>query len=155
MALMFLVCILTNIKFCKKILSITLWRKCCRGNYKALQQSPASPIVLVRKKGGSRCLYIDYKRLNQNTIKDRFPISLIEYLMDELCGATIFSIIGPLSRLSPSLYAKKVKSKIHISRHICLSFWIFGDVVWAHSHEDNFPGSHESHILPMSSKIQL
>lgn len=33
---------------------------------------------------------MDYRRLNQSTVKDRFPIPLIEDLMDELRGSQIF-----------------------------------------------------------------
>lgn len=51
----------------------------------------ASPAVLVRKKDGSWRLCVDYRRLNQHTIKDRFPIPLVEDLMDELGSAVLFS----------------------------------------------------------------
>lgn len=51
----------------------------------------ASPAVLVRKKDGSWRLCVDYRRLNKHTVKDRYPIPLIEDLMDELGTATLFS----------------------------------------------------------------
>lgn len=53
----------------------------------------ASPVVLVKKKDGSWRLCVDYRGLNELTIKDRFLIPLIEDLMDELGGSMVYSKI--------------------------------------------------------------
>lgn len=51
----------------------------------------ASPVVMVKKKYGSWKLRIDYRQLNQLTVNDRFPIPIIEELLDELGQAHYFS----------------------------------------------------------------
>ena len=51
----------------------------------------ASPIVLVKKKDGGWRLCVDYRGLNAQTVKDKYPIPLLEDLLDELGGAVDFS----------------------------------------------------------------
>lgn len=50
----------------------------------------ASPVVLIKKKYGSWRLCVDYRMLNQQTVKDMFLIQLIEDLMDELGGSAVY-----------------------------------------------------------------
>nr|GEV87774.1 hypothetical protein [Tanacetum cinerariifolium] len=55
-------------------------------------QSPFScPIVMIKKKDGSWRMCVDYRQLNKHTIKDKFPISLIEELIDEPFGSKVLS----------------------------------------------------------------
>ena len=51
----------------------------------------ASLVVLVKKKDGIWRLYIDYRQLNKLIVKDKFPIPLVEELLDELARACLFT----------------------------------------------------------------
>ncbi len=53
----------------------------------------ASGIVLVQKKDGTKRFCVDYRRLNDVTIKDAYPIPMIYDSFDQLSGAQWFSCL--------------------------------------------------------------
>jgi hypothetical protein len=53
-----------------------------------------APIIFVLKNDGRRRMCMDYRSLNEVTIKNMYPLSRINDLFDQLKGACIFSKIN-------------------------------------------------------------
>ncbi len=53
----------------------------------------SAPVVLVRKKDGTHRFCVDYRRLNDVTIKDSHPLPRVDDTLDRLSGARVFSTI--------------------------------------------------------------
>jgi hypothetical protein len=51
----------------------------------------ASPVLLVKKKDGSWRFCVDYRKLNDLTVKNRFPMPIVEEILDELAGSKFFT----------------------------------------------------------------
>jgi hypothetical protein len=70
-----------------------------------------APIIFVEKKDGTQRMCVDYRALNEVTIKNKYPLPRIEDLFDQLKGAKVFSKIDLRSgyhqlRIRPSDIAK-------------------------------------------------
>ena len=74
--------------------------------------SYASPIVPVRKKDGSLRFCVDYRQLNEKTVRDAFPLPRIEESLESLGGARLFSSLD----LSHGYFQVKVHpNSVHLT----------------------------------------
>ena len=58
-----------------------------------------SPVLMVPKPGspGEMRLVIDYRQINEITVKDKYPLPDVQSLLDDLQGAKVFSTADALS----------------------------------------------------------
>ncbi|GJP53520.1 hypothetical protein CLOM_g12679 [Closterium sp. NIES-68] len=56
-----------------------------------------APVLFTPKLDGSLCICIDYRALNKQTIKNKYPFPQIDDLLDQLRRATVFSKLNPWS----------------------------------------------------------
>jgi len=62
-----------------------------KGHIRDSNSAAAAPVLWVDKKDNGRRLCVDYRKLNDMTIKDRYPLPLADELRDRLKGAKIFT----------------------------------------------------------------
>jgi hypothetical protein len=57
-----------------------------------------APVLFVEKKDGTQQMCVDYRSLNEVTIKNKYPLPLIDDVFDQMKGASMFSKIDLRSR---------------------------------------------------------
>jgi hypothetical protein len=78
-----------------------------------------APVIFVPKKDGTQRLCVDYRALNEVTIKNKYPLPRIDDLFNQLRGACVFSKID----LRSGYHQLKVRFDVwHVRVH--------GDVIW-------------------------
>ena len=61
------------------------------GIIQPIQSSFSTPVVFMHNKDGSWRMCLDYRELNKLNIKYKFPILVIDELLDELHGEIYFT----------------------------------------------------------------
>jgi hypothetical protein len=79
-----------------------------------------TPMLLVKKADDSRHRCINYRVLNSRTIKDKFPIPVVEEYLDELHGVAFFSKLDPGSGYYQVLMHATDINKMAFWMHECL-----------------------------------
>ena len=75
----------------RQVLLDTLDRETKAGRIRPSNASYGSPMFFVPKKDGRHRMVVDYRRLNEGTIPDVYPLPLIDQITNELSGAKYFT----------------------------------------------------------------
>nr|GEV75331.1 putative reverse transcriptase domain-containing protein [Tanacetum cinerariifolium] len=74
-------------------LSVQLQKLLEKGFIRPSSSPWGAPMLFVKKKDGSFRMCIDYRKLNNLTVKNRYPLSRIDDLFDQLQGSSVYSKI--------------------------------------------------------------
>jgi hypothetical protein len=77
----------------------------------------AYPVLLVKKKDNTWRFCVNYRKLNSITIKNKFPLPIIDEFLDEIAGVKYFSTIDLASGLHQIRMQPKDESKIDLKTH--------------------------------------
>nr|GFD23489.1 putative reverse transcriptase domain-containing protein [Tanacetum cinerariifolium] len=100
-----------------------------------------APVMFFKKKDRSFRMYIDYYELNKLTIKNRYPLSRIDDLFDQLQGSSVYSNID----LRSGYHELRVREE-DIPKMASNAFWI-------DQHTDGIHGPHEPSVQAVSGKF--
>ncbi|GKD68249.1 putative reverse transcriptase domain-containing protein, partial [Tanacetum coccineum] len=67
-----------------------------------------SPVLFVKKKDGSFRMCINYRELNKLTVKNRYPLSRIDDLFDQLQGSSVYSKIDLRNKVEHEGHLKQI-----------------------------------------------
>jgi hypothetical protein len=86
-----------------------------------------APVIFVPKKDGTQRMCIDYRSLNEVTIKNKYPLPRIDDLFNQLKGACVFSKID----LRSGYYQRKIRAT-DIPKTTFITRWsirVYSDVI--------------------------
>jgi hypothetical protein len=77
----------------------------------------SSPMLLVRKKDGTWLFCVDYGQLNELTVKHKYPMPIVDELLDELSSAGWFTKLDLRSRYHQICTAEEDQMKTAFQTH--------------------------------------
>lgn len=71
----------------------------------------ASRVVLVPKPGGKIRMCIGFRKLNSVNVKDSYPLSRVNDILDSLCGSQFFTTLDLFSGYHQTQMEEQAKEK--------------------------------------------
>jgi len=62
-----------------------------KGYIQSSKSQQTLPVFFVGKKGGGKCMVMDYRKLNRQTVKNNYPLPLIMELVDSIGSKQVFT----------------------------------------------------------------
>ncbi|PRP72873.1 hypothetical protein PROFUN_17034, partial [Planoprotostelium fungivorum] len=100
-----------------------------------------APIVFARKKDGSLRLCVDYRRLNDLTVRNVYPLPRIDEMVDRLAGSKIFTTLD----LKDAYWLCRIRSGDEWKTAFRTRFGMFEYLVMPFG-LSNAPGNFQTHI---------
>nr|GFB57684.1 putative reverse transcriptase domain-containing protein [Tanacetum cinerariifolium] len=124
-----------------------------------------APVLFVKKKDGSFQMCIDYRELNELTIKNHYPLPRIDDLFDQLQGSSVYSKIDLRSgyhqlKVMPFGLTNALAVFMDLMNRVCKPYLdkfviVFIDDILIYSRDEKEHEEHLKTILELLKKEEL
>ena len=91
-----------------------------KGLVQKSKSNHASPVIFVAKKDGTLRMCVNYRALNSQTVRNRYPLPRIDDLIDQVQGSKVFSSLGLQSGYHQIRITEEAVPKTAFRTHIGL-----------------------------------